>query len=89
MVEKYGEPVAITGKPGSVVLFHPHLVHGSGHNMSIHSRWHVYVVYNRSSHPPAAVENPRPEWVVSRDYTPLAVGSDDAIVASQHHAPIL
>ncbi len=77
-----GDPVAITGKPGTVVLFHPNIVHGSGHNMSRHSRWHIYTVYNQVSNRPAAVENPRPAWVVSRDCAPLEVGSDDGILRS-------
>lgn len=79
MMERFGDPVAITGKPGTVVLFHPNLVHGSGHNMSRHSRWHIYTVYNQVSNRPQAVENPRPEWVVARRCEPLATGDDDGI----------
>lgn len=29
-MEQFGDPVAITGRPGTVVLFHPNPVHGSG-----------------------------------------------------------
>jgi ectoine hydroxylase len=79
LTRKYGDPVAITGKPGTVVLFHPHIVHGSGHNMSPYSRWHIYTVYNQVRNKPEPKSNPRPEWVVSRDYTPLAPAQDDAI----------
>ena len=79
-MERFGDPVAITGKPGTVVLFHPNLVHGSGHNMSRYSRWHIYTVYNPVANRPPVRQNARPEWVVARDVTPLRMGSDDGIV---------
>jgi ectoine hydroxylase len=79
LVAKYGEPVPIVGKPGTVVLFHPYILHGSGHNMSTHSRWHVYMVYNQVENKPLPRENQRPEYVVARDYTPLRLGTTDAI----------
>ena len=78
-MERFGDPVAITGEPGTVVLFHPNLVHGSGHNMSRYPRWHIYTVYNRVANRPPVRENARPEWVVARDTTPLVMGSDEAI----------
>jgi ectoine hydroxylase len=79
-MERCGDPVAITGKPGTVVLFHPNLVHGSGHNMSRYSRWHIYTVYNPVANRPPVRQNARPEWVVARDVTPLRMGSDDGMV---------
>ena len=80
LMEQDGDPVPIVGKPGTVVIFHPHIVHGSGHNMSRHSRWHIYTVYNRVSNKPKPVASPRPEWVVSRNYAPLQPVDDRAIV---------
>ena len=82
LMTTFGDPVAITGKPGTVVLFHPNIVHGSGHNMSRHSRWHIYTVFNQVSNRPTGVENPRPAWVVARNCTPLEAGSDDGILTS-------
>lgn len=79
-MERFGDPVAITGQPGTVVLFHPNLVHGSGHNMSRFSRWHIYTVYNRVQNRPPVRENARPEWVVARDTSPLRMVDDDAIL---------
>jgi ectoine hydroxylase len=83
LMQKYGDPVPIVGKPGTVVLFHPHLVHGSGHNMSRYSRWHIYLVYNQVRNHPAPVEKPRPDWVVSRNYAPLALCADEAVAMSK------
>jgi ectoine hydroxylase len=71
--------VAITGAPGTVVLLHCNLLHGSGHNMSRHSRWHIYTVYNPVANRPGPVDNPRPEWVVARNHAPLRLGSDSDI----------
>ncbi len=85
-MEQFGDPVAIAGRPGTVVLFHPNLVHGSGHNMSRYSRWHIYTVYNRVANRPPTRENARPEWVVARDTTPLRMCSDDGIVRLRHAA---
>jgi ectoine hydroxylase len=75
-------PVAITGTPGTVVFFHPNLLHGSGHNLSMHDRWQVYFVYNQVANRPQDVPAPRPDYVRSRNWAPLAVGADD-IIAGQ------
>lgn len=75
------EPVAITGRPGTVVFFDCNLVHASGHNLSRHDRWHVYVVYNAVANRPAAVADPRPDYVRSTNFAPLAIGGDDLFAA--------
>lgn len=85
-MEKFGDPVAITGRPGTVVLFHPNLVHGSGHNMSRYSRWHIYTVYNRVANRPPIRANARPEWVVARDTSPVWTCSDDGIIGRSRAA---
>jgi ectoine hydroxylase len=56
-------------------------VHASGHNLAANDRWHVYMAYNPSkNHPSPIPPNPRPDYVVSTNYTPLAVMPDDAIL---------
>ncbi len=80
LVRRRGEPVPITGGPGTVVLFHPHLVHGSGHNMSVHPRWQLYIVYNAVSNVMSPVAKPRPLWKASRTHTPLQLRSRDSIL---------
>src|SRR5687768_1549522 len=37
------EPVAVTGRAGTCVLFHCNVLHASGHNLSADDRWHIYV----------------------------------------------
>jgi ectoine hydroxylase len=58
----------ITGKPGDAIFFHPNLLHGSGHNMSPLPRKTFIVVYNDIHNQPRPVENPRPDWVVAREF---------------------
>jgi ectoine hydroxylase len=75
-------PVAITGPPGTAVLFHCKIVHGSGHNLSPNDRWHAYMAYNPSANRPNPVPaNPRPDYVVSRNYAPLQMLDDDELRA--------
>lgn len=73
------EPVAITGKPGTVVFFDCNILHASGHNLSRHDRWAIYVVYNPVANACAEVPNPRPEYVRSTQTRPLVEGSDDIL----------
>jgi len=74
-------PTPIVGKPGTGVLFHCKVVHGSGHNLSANDRWHVYMAYNPCVNRPNPVpENPRPDYVVSRNYAPLVQSEDDSLV---------
>lgn len=81
IMERSPEPVPITGKPGTVVFFHPNILHASGHNLSRHNRWAIYVVYNPVSNRPAAVPDPRPDYVRSTNFAPLVAGDDDILRA--------
>jgi len=73
-------PVAITGPPGTAVLFHCKIVHGSGHNLSPNDRWHAYMAYNPCANRPNPVPaNPRPDYVVSRNYAALHMLADDSL----------
>jgi ectoine hydroxylase len=81
IMERSPEPVPITGKPGTVVFFHPNILHASGHNLSRHDRWAVYVVYNPVVNRPVDVPDPLPDYVRSTNFVPLQVGSDDILDA--------
>jgi L-proline 4-hydroxylase len=64
-----GGIVAPTGAPGSVLMFHSNLVHGSGSNMS---PWNRNIVYLSL----CAVSNhirrfKRPEYIAHRDFRPI------------------
>ncbi len=76
------EPVPIIGRPGTVVFFDCNIVHASGHNLSRHDRWQVYVVYNPVTNRPESVPAPRPDYVRSINFEPLQPGSDDILAAA-------
>ena len=75
-------PVAITGKPGLVAIFHCNLLHASGHNLSADDRTQAYFCYNRVANRPLDVEKPRPDFVRSTNWMPMQTGRDDAILAT-------
>lgn len=80
LVEKYGI-VAPKGSAGSVLLFHPSCVHGSAPNiMSPFNRTIAVIAYNSVENIPVVVENPRPEYVASRDYRPIEPLSADVLL---------
>jgi len=80
IVDRFGEPVAITGDPGTVAIFHGDMVHGSGHNMSVHSRWILYIVYAAASNRPQAVPKPRAEFKAARHAAPLSLSDAPSIL---------
>ncbi|MFF8373463.1 phytanoyl-CoA dioxygenase family protein [Streptomyces lydicus] len=63
--------VPAKGPAGSVLLFDPLLVHGSGANMSPSDRRMILITYNRSDNILAPVANPRPEFLAGNDRAPL------------------
>ncbi|MBV8169753.1 MAG: phytanoyl-CoA dioxygenase family protein [Alphaproteobacteria bacterium] len=75
-------PVPVTGRAGMAAIFHCNLMHASGHNLSATDRWQAYLCYNTCANRPMDVENPRPDYVRSRNWTPLTLAADDAIRAS-------
>ncbi|MEA5581597.1 phytanoyl-CoA dioxygenase family protein [Nodularia harveyana UHCC-0300] len=56
------------GQAGSVLLFHPNCVHSSSNNISPFPRTMALITYNSVQNIPVAVENPRPDFLVGRDY---------------------
>lgn len=82
------EPQAIVGKPGTVVFFDCNIVHASGHNLSRHDRWQVYLVYNLVANKPGDVANPRPDYVRSVNFKPLALGEDDILSRDARSAAV-
>lgn len=74
------EPIAVTGRAGTGVLFHCNVLHASGHNLSAEDRWHIYVSCNTVANRPQLGDNARPDWVVSRNWNPLPVEDDQGVL---------
>jgi len=66
-----------TGAPGSVVFFDCNVMHGSNGNITPHPRSNAFFVYNSVENAlvePFGGRAPRPEFVASRDFSPVASG---------------
>jgi ectoine hydroxylase-related dioxygenase (phytanoyl-CoA dioxygenase family) len=62
---------AIKCPAGSVMLFHGNLLHASANNLSPWDRMCVFVTYNSVENRLLHREDPRPEFIAYRDFTPL------------------
>jgi len=77
LVER-GGIVAPLGPPGSVVLFDCNTMHGSNGNITPWPRSNVFLVYNsveNALEAPYSGQQPRPEYIASRDFTPIPAGA--------------
>lgn len=63
-----------TGPPGSVTLFDCNAMHGSNGNITPFPRGNVFIVYNAVSNAlvePFGTDEPRPNFIANRDFTPI------------------
>ena len=81
--------VAPKGPRVTVVMFSSTLLHASSSNMSPFDRRMAVLTYNSVENTLSDVSAPRPEFVASRDYTPLVPGNDNALLerAGAHATP--
>mgnify|MGYP006300042043 CR=1 FL=1 len=70
LTKKYGT-VAPKGSAGSIIFLHPNCVHGSTANIYPFDRTVVVIVYNSVDNLPLPLENPRPDFLASRDYSAI------------------
>lgn len=63
--------VAPKGPPGSLLIVDPNLVHASGTNISPDDWYLCLLTYSHIDNIPQRREHQRPEFLVSRDFTPL------------------
>ncbi len=82
MINRYPDPIAMTGKAGTAAIFHRNNLHASGHNLSARDRCQMYFCFNRVANLPTDVEDPRPDFVRSRNWTPMTLEPDDGILQS-------
>jgi ectoine hydroxylase len=78
-----GSMSSARGPAGSVLFFHPNLLHGSSPNMSPFDRSLLIVTYNSVENLPGPVETRRPWFLVSQDYTPLSPVADDGLAPEE------
>ena len=69
-----GKLVTQVGPPGSLALFDCNAMHGSNSNITTFPRSNVFFVYNSVENTlvePFSSAKPRPEFIASRDFTPI------------------
>lgn len=67
--------VPIEGNAGDVCFFDCRLVHGSHHNLSPAKRYNLIFAFAAIDNVPCHIENPRPDWVVARQFEPVTIDS--------------
>jgi ectoine hydroxylase-related dioxygenase (phytanoyl-CoA dioxygenase family) len=72
------------GRRGSVLFFDCNAVHSSAANMSPFDRMLALASYNRTDNLPTKLD--RPDFLVSRDFTPLNLVSDDVFTSAHQVA---
>ena len=64
-----------TGPAGSALWFDSNCMHGSGNNITPFPRSNIFIVFNSVENKlvkPFAAKKPRPDYIASRDFTPLS-----------------
>lgn len=79
LVGRYGL-ISVKAPAGSVLYFHPDIVHASPHNISPFDRVSVVVTYNSVENVPRPKGEPRPEFLVGRNHEPVVPLGDDALL---------
>lgn len=80
-----GGIVAPKGPAGSLLLFECNTMHGSNSNISPYPRSNVFLVYNAVSNAlvePFQAKKPRPDFVASRDFSPITPVDGESLVAN-------
>lgn len=70
LIQKYGIQ-STEGPPGSALFFDINVAHGSASNISPFDRWLLIITYNSVKNIPNLKHDPRPEFLVGRDFSPL------------------
>ncbi|SMD18427.1 ectoine hydroxylase [Lentzea albidocapillata] len=68
-----------TGPAGSALMFDSNSMHGSGSNITPFARSNIFLVFNSVENTlvePFAAASPRPDFIASRDFTPIGGISD-------------
>jgi hypothetical protein len=82
-IETYGV-VSPKGPAGSVLFFHSNVVHASPNNISPFDRSIILITYNSLENIPVSTKPPRPDFLVSRDYSSVVPLTDDALFLKEY-----
>lgn len=71
---------AVKGRAGFVLFFDGNLFHASANNLSPRDRLSVFITYNSVDNALSEVNNPRPEFIASRDFRPVMPLAENALL---------
>ena len=77
---KNNDIYAAKDRAGFVLFFHGNLFHASTNNLSACDRMSIFLTYNSTENALPPIENPRPTFIASRDFTPIVPVNDDALL---------
>lgn len=77
---KKSQIVSVKGNAGLVLFFHGNLFHASSQNLSCVDRQSIFISYNSMENKLEDREDPRPEFIASRNFTPIVPVSPDALL---------
>jgi ectoine hydroxylase len=80
---------SVKGRAGFVLFFHGNLFHASTTNLSACDRMSIFISYNSAENKLPPIESPRPTFIASRDFTPIAPVNDDALLAGKQPGPAM
>ena len=69
--------VTASGKKGTVLFFHSNIFHASNINLTPFDRDAILITYNSIHNIPGNTENPRPNFLVGRNYDPIEILEKD------------
>ena len=72
-VEHCGDMVSTAGPKVSVLFFHSNVLHASTQNLYFKNRDLLMLTYNAVSNASMPVSNPRPEYMVKRNFNAVKV----------------
>lgn len=75
--------MAASGRAGTCAIFHCDLMHASEHNLSHRDHRQAYFRFNTCFNRPREAENPRADYVCSRNWAPMELTSDASVLASK------
>ncbi|MCD9188136.1 MAG: phytanoyl-CoA dioxygenase family protein [Pyrinomonadaceae bacterium] len=77
---KKSQILSVKGNAGLVLFFHGNLFHASSQNLSCVDRQSIFISYNSMENKLEEREDPRPEFIASRNFTPIVPVSPDALL---------
>ncbi|HYC27586.1 MAG TPA: phytanoyl-CoA dioxygenase family protein, partial [Chitinophagaceae bacterium] len=74
---------------GSVLFFHGNIFHASSNNLSPWDRHTFLVTYNSVKNALPEIENPRPEFISRREFTPIVPIENDELLETSTQSELI